>query len=88
MPKKYRGPDTPENLIGLCANGHGNAHYYLALLFKYGGNVPEVIKRTYGFKVRDVALRGYVGAKALHAGNPARVEAMRRLSVMTVRAEL
>lgn len=87
IPKKYGGPDTAENLIDLCANGHGDVHYYIALLFKYQGDPPPVIRRTFGRKVQAVAWRGYTGAKALHAANPAKVEAMRRLSVMTVKAE-
>lgn len=60
QPKEYGGPTTPENMIRICANGHGDTHYYMDLLFKYMGNVPSHLKREFGKKTRDLATRGYL----------------------------
>ena len=61
-PKAMGGPDTPDNLMDLCANAHGSAHNLLTLMLRArltGKPVPWTIRRLYGKGVRAVAQRGY-----------------------------
>lgn len=59
-PLGYHGPDVKSNIIRVCANAHGDAHYLLEDLLKG----RPVDKRTYGPVVRDIAQRGYAAVMA------------------------
>lgn len=68
MPEAYHGPSIKANLIDLCANGHGNAHYLLDSLLKTGHTtleravqtLPWDYIRTFGPKTRAVAYEGFI----------------------------
>ena len=57
-PKMYGGPEDG-TLVRLCSNGHGDVHYYLALLLKYHGDVPGQLVWQFGKKTRQLAEQGY-----------------------------
>lgn len=81
IPKAYGGTNIPENLVRICANGHGDVHFYLSLLFKFQGFVPWDQEKMFGTKVRSLAQRGFVGLKALYHTDPAKLEAIRLVSI-------
>lgn len=61
-PQEYGGEKTWNglpNLARVCSNAHGNTHYFMDLLFKFHGNVPWLVRRTFGKKTRDLATEGY-----------------------------
>lgn len=54
------GPDSPDNRVTVCANGHYSVHALLDLLLKQrSAGVPWPVRRRYGRKVRAMAARGY-----------------------------
>lgn len=53
------GPNVKENKIITCANGHYSIHAYLDLLAKNDGDVPWLLRRLFGPKVRHWAEWGY-----------------------------
>jgi hypothetical protein len=67
-PKEWHGPNTKENLIRVCSNGHGEIHYYLSLLLASGETdpdkavnaIPYHIRNRFGSKVRGYALKGFM----------------------------
>lgn len=64
-PKGEGGPDTAENRVSLCANGHGAIHDLLAKMLK--GPVPWRTRVKYGFRVRRYAKFGH---RAITEGVP------------------
>lgn len=59
LPQEFDGPDSSDNMITVCANGHYSIHAMLDLLKKNDGVVPWIVRRRYGRKVRQFAERGY-----------------------------
>lgn len=67
-PQGWHGPDSEENLIRLCSNGHGEVHYYLALLLATGKariadatlSIPLNIRTHFGYKVKNYASAGFI----------------------------
>lgn len=57
FPLGMGGPDTEENLVSVCSNGHSAIHDLLRQMVK--GKVPWKIKRHYGYRIRRLAKRGY-----------------------------
>lgn len=55
------GPNIKENIVPLCANGHGAVHYLIDLCRKYGSMsaVPWEVRRTFGLAVRTYATIGW-----------------------------
>lgn len=53
------GPDSEENIILVCPNGHRRIHDYLRLLKRYNGSVPWVSRRLFGRAVKAYAVMGY-----------------------------
>jgi hypothetical protein len=60
-PKGAGGPDTSDNLVTLCMNGHGSVHDLLSKMLR--GPVPWSVRRRYGLRVRRLASRGYDAIK-------------------------
>jgi hypothetical protein len=68
-PKGLGGPNTDDNKIILCTNGHYEVHAYIELLMKYNGKIPNPIRIHFGLKVRNLALLGWARAgKPTHGG--------------------
>jgi hypothetical protein len=61
LPQEYGGPTVKENMARICSNAHGDVHYFIALLLKYGSRekVPWAISRTFGVRVKFLAEKGY-----------------------------
>lgn len=59
FPQGEGGPDEEWNKITVCANGHYSIHALLDIFKKQRGNVPWIVQRRYGKKVREYAQRGY-----------------------------
>lgn len=53
------GPDVEWNKITVCANGHYAIHALLDIFKKQRGDVPWIVLRRYGRKVRQFAKYGY-----------------------------
>lgn len=53
------GPNRKSNRVDVCANGHSSIHGYLDLLIRHDGEVPWMLARMFGPKVRELAQRGY-----------------------------
>lgn len=61
-PKGLGGPDTVENKVKICANGHYTVHAYIDLLMKYAGVVPADLKIHFGYQSRNLAQQGWTEA--------------------------
>lgn len=61
QPKSRGGIDAAVNRCWLCANAHGDVHYFLDLIEKYRGpeNVPWLDARTFWTPIRTVAIAGW-----------------------------
>ena len=57
------GPDTPDNIVTVCSNGHGSIHAYLNVLIDWQGAPPWTESMRYGWKVRTYARRGYLESR-------------------------
>lgn len=53
------GPDIEDNIVVVCATGHGNIHDLLRHFKMLGGKVPYQILRRYSYKEREFAELGY-----------------------------
>lgn len=60
-PKGKKGPDVGWNKIALCANAHGSVHDYMLKIDKAKSPkaVPWRVRRRYGYRVRQLAERGW-----------------------------
>lgn len=58
-PKEYGGPTVASNMARVCSNAHGDVHYFISLLLKYDGDVPNDLRQHFGWKIRRIAQRGY-----------------------------
>lgn len=65
-PLGYHGPNTAANRALVCCNAHSDAHYFLEHLLRHGGQWPDDW-RTYGPRVRAIALSGYAQVMAYGA---------------------
>lgn len=72
VPKSFGGGDEPENIVPLCSTSHDNIHVLLALYVRTGGKPFERIDlRTFGYRERELAKRGWEGRKmTLGIGEP------------------
>jgi HNH endonuclease len=61
QPLSRGGPNTPDNLVLICANAHGNVHYLLTAIEGARGyaGIPLAVKRSYGPEVKRIALTGW-----------------------------
>lgn len=63
QPQSRGGPSVPDNMVWLCANAHGDVHFYLSQVEKYAkagpGPVPWSIAQHYGPAVRALAMAGW-----------------------------
>lgn len=67
-PLGYHGPDIATNKARVCANGHGDIHYYLELLLKTGlsdpidanNKIPSDVRREFGERTKEVAMLGFI----------------------------
>jgi hypothetical protein len=61
-PLSRGGSNSPANLVWLCANAHGDAHYFLDLIERYGSPtvIPGAVRRSFGSKVRALAVVGWL----------------------------
>lgn len=63
------GPDTPENIVTVCPNGHRDIHDYMRELIRTPSGVSWLIRIGYGWKVRRLARRGLKLAREATSGN-------------------
>lgn len=60
QPQSRGGPTRADNLVWLCANAHGDVHFYLDLIEHHRGvKVPWEIAQHYSPAVRRIAVRGW-----------------------------
>lgn len=53
------GPDTKDNIVVVCSNGHELIHHYIRELLKHKGSPPWEVSIRYGRKVRILGKLGY-----------------------------
>jgi len=60
-PQSRGGTSRAENMVWLCANAHGDVHFFLDLIEKHRGpeHVPFEQAKHYGPAVRQVARNGW-----------------------------
>lgn len=60
-PRARGGTNAADNMVWLCANAHGDVHYYLDLIEDHRGpdNVPFTIGKHYSPAVRQYAVKGW-----------------------------
>lgn len=71
QPLSRGGGNEPANLVILCANAHGDVHYFLDLVEKHGApeRVPWSLAKHYGPAIRAYAVHGWLKyADDFHAG--------------------
>lgn len=61
QPQSRGGSNAADNMRWLCANGHGDVHYFLDLIEKYRdpAAVPWSLAKHYGPAVRATAVEGW-----------------------------
>ncbi len=66
------GPDKAHNRVRLCANAHGAIHDLIdkGRKVKGPGNLPWLLKRRYGRKVRQLAATGWAFIAAAKPPKP------------------
>lgn len=59
-PKGLDGPDTPDNIIGLCPNQHAMTHRLIRLWGqRYNGEPPWWVQRHFSPIARELAKEGW-----------------------------
>ena len=62
-PLGYHGPDVASNKVLICCNAHSDAHYFMEYMLRHNGAWPPDW-RTYGPRVRDLAVSGFTQVMA------------------------
>lgn len=58
------GPNVKENKVRICANAHSSVHDLLLKMLKADtADLPWVVRRSYGRKVRRLAVAGFTAIK-------------------------
>lgn len=63
-PLAWQGPDTPENIVAICPNGHRLVHQLLREYRRAGGKPPWSVRRHYSAFTRALAADGWARYQA------------------------